>query len=67
MYAKWHELIFFVSEYLCYDCCVLTKIQLFLGAIQMDGNAKMSLDLEDDNYIDGLKINRDINPLNEEA
>ena len=59
---------YFVSEYLlCYDYCVLTKIQLFLGAIQMDGNAKMSLDLEDDNYIDGLKINRDINPLNEEA
>ena len=33
----------------------------------MDGNAKMSIDLEDDNYMDDLQINRDINPLNEEA
>jgi hypothetical protein len=29
---------------------VLTKIQLFLGAIQIDGNVKMSIDLEDDKY-----------------
>ena len=35
------------------NVCVLTKIQLFLGAIQMDGNAKMSIDLEDNNYMDG--------------
>ena len=33
-----------------------------LGAIQIDGNAKMSIDLEDDKY-GWLKINRDINPL----
>ena len=33
----------------------------------MDGNAKTSIDLEDDNYMDDLKINRDTNPLNEEA
>ena len=33
----------------------------------MDGNAKTSIDLEDDNYMDDLQINRDINPLNEEA
>ena len=46
---------------------MLTKIQLFLGAIRMDGNAKTSIDLEDDNYMDDLQINRDINPLNEEA
>ena len=46
---------------------MLTKNQLFLGAIRMDGNAKTSIDLEDDNYMDDLKINRDSNPLNEEA
>ena len=43
---------YFVSKYLCYDYCVLTKNQLFLGAIRMDGNAKTSIDLEDDNYMD---------------
>ena len=32
------------------------------GAIQIDGNAKMSIDLEYDKYMD-----RDTNPLNEEA
>ena len=58
---------YFVSKYLCYDYCVLTKNQLFLGAIRMDGNAKTSIDLEDDNCMDDLKINRDTNPLNEEA
>jgi hypothetical protein len=36
-----------------------TKIQLVLGAMQMDGNVKMSIDLEDNNY-GWLKINRDI-------
>ena len=46
---------------------MLTKNQLFLGAIRMDGNAKTSIDLEDDNCMDDLKINRDTNPLNEEA
>jgi hypothetical protein len=46
---------------------MLTKIQLFLGAIRMDGNAKTSIDLEDDNYMDDLKIIRDSNPSNEEA
>jgi hypothetical protein len=32
---------------------MLTKIQLVLGATQMDGNAKISIDLEDDKYMDG--------------
>ena len=58
---------YFVSGYLCYDYCMLTKNQLFLGAMWMDGNAKTSIDLEDDNCMDDLKINRDTNPLNEEA
>jgi len=46
---------------------VLTKIYLFLGAIQIDDIVKISMDLEDDNYKDDLKINRDVNPWNEEA
>ena len=46
---------------------MLTKNQLFLGVIRMDGNANTSIDLEDDNYMDDLKINRDSNPSNEEA
>jgi len=46
---------------------MLTKIQLFLGAIQMDEIVKISKDLEDDNYKDDLEINRDVNPWNEEA
>ena len=50
-----------------YDYCVLTKNQIFLGAIRMDGNVKTSIDLEDDHHMDGYKINRDTNPLDEEA
>ena len=33
----------------------------------MDEIVKISMDLEDDNYKDDLKINRDVNSWNEEA
>ena len=31
----------------------------------MDEHVKISMDFEDDNYMDDLQINRDINPLNQ--